>query len=198
MLPTQVFWFVWFEWKYSTEARWRGRTRKREHSMTERIRERGSRMRVKRDRTRERENKPHQWAGHTALPNCLKKSPLCFIYSALYPWQPERSGKLGLCFTLLWGLGFHRGSQMWGRWARATRCSPTQPSCLLVIKYGPFKGRGLGGWVQRVMGILWEWWFVVMWLGGRRLVRTGTVARRGCFDSVTPRLSAVCWFWFVS
>lgn len=30
------------------------------------------------ERGRERENKPHQWAGHTALPNCLKKKPPLF------------------------------------------------------------------------------------------------------------------------
>lgn len=108
------------------------------------------------ERGRERENKPHQWAGHTALPNCLKKSPLCFIYSALYPWQPERSGKLGLRFTLLWGLEFHRGSQMWGRWAKEAHCSPSQPSCLLV-KSGPFGGSSRESWEYCGNSGLW-WW----------------------------------------
>lgn len=50
------------------------------------------------------------------------------------------------------------------------RCSPTQPSCLLV-KSGPFEGGE--GEQQRVMGILWESWFVVMGLGGRGLARRG-------------------------
>lgn len=89
-----------------------------------------------------------------------KKKTLCFIYSALYPWQPERSGKLGPYFTLLWGLGFHRGSQMCGRWAKAAR-APRQRST-----HEPRAGTLAAG---GVMGILWEHWPCGGWGRGRRL-----------------------------
>lgn len=112
-----------------------------------------------------------------------KKSPLCFIYSALYPWQPERSGKLGPRFTRLGGLGFHRGSQMWGRWARAARCSPTQPSCLFGGVWALPSRRG--GAAERVMGILWERRFVAIEPGGRGRARRGEMR-------VSTRMQRLC------